>query len=489
VIRALLWKDVRLSAPALMTALFLFFASYISVYMLHFSMTPGPFPWIDSTVSGTHFCQWSMVIAAALIGGVAFASEREDGSQRFFYSLPVRRIDATMSKFVVALIAFECFWLLLALITHASVPFAAFGMRERLPGAAVPTSIAALSFLVLGASWCWSALLAKPILAAINGLMSSVFALLAVYAIARAVTSSDASIAFDDVALAAWPLGIVGFVAGAKVYLAGYMDDAVSRKAAKRSVAEASEAALHWPNRVPPFRALIWKDRRLAQTILIAGGTTLILPYAYPASILWQGGAYTEAFALATTQTLWLSCIVFAIWGGYIVSAERASRTDRFLQSLPVGTSSIVGSRLLLTFAPAMIIFLANLGAMITIHALVFRQSPVDEPISSFYDLTWTSLVWQPNSLLFAMPTFGMPLVCFGVAWFGSIRLNRPFLGIGLGAASPGFVLLIWLSFADLAQGAVRPLQAGLLFFVAGVIISLLLLSLGYRKLNGTELA
>jgi ABC-type transport system involved in multi-copper enzyme maturation permease subunit len=488
VIRALLWKDLRLSAPALITAIFLFLASYISIYMLHFSMTPGPFPWIDATVSGTHFGQWSMVIAAALIGGVAFASEREDGSQRFFYSLPVRRIDAAIGKLIVALLAFECLWLLLALITHATVPFAAFGMRERLPGAAAPTSIAALSFLVLGASWCWSALLAKPILAAINGLMTSVFALLAVYAIARAVTSSDAPIAFDNIAPSGWPLGIVGFVVGTKVYLAGYMDDAVSRKAATQSVGRDPDTALHWPDRIHPFRALIWKDRRLAQMVLLAGGATLILPYAYPVLILLQGGASTEAFARTTTQTLWLSCIVFAIWGGYIVSAERASRTDRFLQSLPVRTSSIVGSRLLLTFIPAMVIFLLNLGAMLALHAIAFRQSPVDEPIRSFSDMTWTSLVWQPNSLLFAMPTFGMPLICFGVAWFGSIRLNRPFLGIGLGAASPGLVLLIWLSFANLVQGAIRPLQAGLLFFVAGVVISLLLLRLGYRRLNGTEL-
>lgn len=488
-IRALLWKDLRLSAPALMTAALLFVTSYISIFLLSRSMTPGPFPWFEATVAGVHFCQWSMIVAAALLGGGAFASEREDGSRQFFFSLPVRRRDAAISKLVVVLLAFEGLWLLLALLTHASVPFAAFGVRDRLPGAASLSTIAAFSFLVLGASWCWSAILAKPILAAVNGLMTSVLALFAVYAVVRVATPAEVVIGLDNIGPWAWPLGIVGFAVGAKAYLAGDIDGAVSRNVASRSATTSHVTALRWSKRIHPHRALIWKDRRLAQTVLLAGGATLVLPYAYPLLVHWQGGSSLEAFARASTQTLWLSCIVFALWGGYIVSAERASRTDRFLQSLPVRTSAIVASRLMLTFAPAMVIFLTNIGAMVTLHALTFRQSPVDDPVNSFYDMTWTLLIWQPNSLLFAMPTFGMPLVCFGVAWFGSIKLNRPFLGIGLGAATPGLVLVIWLSFAALVEGAVRPLQAGLLFLVLGIFVSLLLLNLGYRTLNRTDLA
>jgi len=485
VIRSLLWKDLRLSAPAIMTAALLFATTYISIFTLTASLTPGVFPWLAAAVIGVHYCQWSMVVAAALLGGSAFASEREDESYRFFHSLPVRRWDATISKLVVVLLAFECLWLLLAFITHATVPYAALGHRDRLPGAASPSAIAAFSFLVLGASWCWSAWLAKPILAAVNGLMTSTLALFCVYGMVNLAT--DTEIGFESIAPWSWPLGIIGFVVGAK----GYISDSTDVRARTGRIGTASwggESGVGWSSAKSSFRALISKDRCLAQTVLLAGGVTLVLPYAYPLSILWQGGSALEALARASTQTLWLSCIVFAIWGGYIVSVERASRTDLFLRSLPVRMSTIVGSRLLLSYVPALAIFLTNVALMIALHTLTFRQSPVDDPVSGLYEMTWSILIFQSNSLLFAMPTFGMPLVCFGVAWFGSIVLNRPFLGIGLGAATPGLVLVIWLSFESLVGSALRPMQAGILFFVIGLLASLLLLGLGYRKLNRSDL-
>ncbi len=482
----MIWKDVRLVAPALMTAVFLFVASYVSIFLLTRSMTPGPFPWFDAMVVGLHFCQWSMVIAAALIGGIAFASEREDGSYRFLYSLPIPRRDAAISKFVVALIVFECLWILLALAGHVIEPLSAMNTRAHLPGAASPSSIAACSFLVLGASWCWSALVTKPVLAAISGLVTALITMFLVYAICRSLAPLTVPPGIDQIAPWTWPLGLAGFAVGANVY---YAEDRDRRVLGGRSNSRAasSDSVLRLPKRAHPHRALLWKDWRLSQTILLAGVLTLVLPYAFPVLVQWRGEGSLEAFAVATTQTLWLSCIVFAIWGGYIVSAERGSQTDRFLQGLPIRNASITGSRLLLTFVPALIIFLSNIGAMLALHMLTFRQSPVDEPVEGFYHMSWPLLVFQANSLMFAMPTFGMPLVCFGVAWFGSISLKRPFLGIGLGAAAPGLVLIIWLSFITLVDDGLRPIQAGLVFLVAGILASLFLLALGYTKLRGSE--
>ncbi len=450
-------------------------------------MTPGPFPWIDATVAGLHFCQWSTVIAAALIGGVAFASEREDSSDRFFFALPVRRSDAAMSKFIVAIVSFESMWLLLGLIGHASVPFAAMDARSHLPGAASPFAIAAFSFLVLSASWCWSALVAKPVLAAVSGIVTSILGLLAVYAMVRALTPVETPMTYEQIAPWAWPIGIVGFVFGAKLYLAGDHQFRGTLDRQSAATASPSHSVLRWPKRVHPIQALLWKDRRLAQTIVLAGTAALVLPYVFPLLAQWRDREALEAFARTTTQTLWLSCIVFAIWGGYSVSVERASQTDRFLQSLPIRPGSIVGSRLITTFIPALTIFLVNISAMLVLHVLTFRQSPVDEPVDGFFDMTWQLLVFQANSLMFAMPTFGMPLVCFGVAWYGAIALNRPYLGIGLGVAAPGLVLLVWLSFITLVEDALGPIQAGLVFLAAGVLASLLLLALGYRKMNRAE--
>ena len=117
-IRALLWKDLRLASPAILTAALLFLMSFVSVSLLTQSMTPGPFPWFEAAVVAVHFCQWSMVVGAALLGGGSFATEREDGSHRFFHSLPIPLRDAVVSKLVIALIAFETFWLVLAFLTH-----------------------------------------------------------------------------------------------------------------------------------------------------------------------------------------------------------------------------------------------------------------------------------------------------------------------------------------------------------------------------------
>lgn len=487
-IRALVWKDLRLAAPAIVTALLLFAASYASMFLVSRSMSTGPFPWFEATVAGTHFAQWSLVFASALLGASLIASERENGSDRFFFALPVWKGDALASKAVVALLAFECLWLLLAAVAHAAVPYAAMGARDRLPGAAGLFTLAAVSFMVMGLSWGWAARVSKPIVAAVNGIITAGIVLIVIQAALRVTSVTRSEDGLDALGVWAVAFGILGFSAGAWSYSGGSNDVAIARKRSplgRRSAAKPLPAI----NPINRFRALLWKDVHLARVVLLFGLVVLVLPYLLPLTALASGSSLLEPFGRASTQALWLSTVVFAVWGGFMVSTERATATSAFLLSLPVSQRSIAASRLLLTYLPALVLFSANLAAMLVLHALTFRESPVEEPVGGFYAMTWSLLIWQENSLLFAMPTFGMPLVAFGVAWLGAAALRRPFLGIGLGVASPGLVLVVWLAFVSIVESAILPFQAAAAFYVAGVIVSLVCVLMGYRKLREAELA
>jgi hypothetical protein len=226
-----------------------------------------------------------------------------------------------------------------------------------------------------------------------------------------------------------------------------------------------------------PARALLWKDVRMARAILGAGAIVLMLPYGYPL----VSGATTAGFARASTQSLWLSVVVYAVWGGYLISTERNTLTSRFLHALPVRNSRIAASRLIVTLAPATAVFLINVAANLALHAAAFRQSPVEEPVDHFFAMNWPLLVWQDSSLMFAQPTYGMPLAAFGVAWYGAASLKKPFVGIGLGIASAGAMLVIWLTFIE---GMLLPFQAAALFFVAGALVSAALIAFGTHRMR-----
>lgn len=492
-IRWLLWKDLRLMTPALLAAGLLFAASFLSTFAFMYSMSIGPFPWADAVVTGTHVFQWSMVLVSALIGGSALSREREDQSVRFFLSLPLRRRDALLSKLVVTLLIVELLWICIALIVHASVPWAAFDVRDKLPAAAGMGTVASFSLLALGASWCWSSVLAKPALAALNGLVTVGVVAIAVRGTMALEAGAGGIVTLGDIAPWATLVGIVGVALGSRLYLAG---DAESSGLPTHRATSAGEQFPHrfsalastspW-NRTTGFRALLWKDWHMIKTVLLSGGFVLVTPYLYASFILLTSGAGLHAFARASTQSLWLSCIVFPLWGGYLVSTERATGTDHFLGSMPVASLRIGASRLLTTFLPAVIVFIATIGASIALHQQAFKPSPVETSPVGFLHMTWSVLIFQPDSLLFGLPAYGAPLVCYGVSWLGSNALDKPFLGVVFGAATAGMVLVLWLAAIPITQELLAPIQLAFLFLTAGSVAAVAFVGLGCRALKSAQ--
>ena len=494
-ILSLLWKDLRLTVPVLLAAAIFTIAPYLCVFALTYTMAPGSFPWAEAVMAGAHFSQWLMLLTGALLGANAFASEREDGSADFLMSLPAKSRDVLFSKAIVTLMTFECLWIANAAVVHAMTPFATVGFRDKLIGAAGMPTIASLSLAVLGLSWCWSALMARPVIAAMFGLLSCGL-FLAVFRVGIGFLRAEKNV--TEIGGFVWIailLGAVGFIAGALLFHYRERIPAFSRpKAAMRYPTGCNEAQRDRRDSLPPRQpyplvALIWKDWRMIGILLFTGTLLIAAPYVYATGIALVVGELPKVFARASTQSLWLCCPVFSVWGGYLVVAEQRTRANYFLDALPVSRTCSALSKLILAAIPSLVILGVNAGLALGFHNAAFLPAPIGESGIGFSEMTWSLLLWQQTSLLFALPVITAPLVCFGVAWIASIRLVKPFLGIAIGVISTGVTLVAWMAFSTLFEDRLAPFPATLVFAVLGCVIATTCILCGLRDLAGKELA
>lgn len=487
-IAALLWKDVRLTVPVYLFAVCVISTSFLGVFGLAYAMAPGHFPWAEAILTAVHFSQWLLLPVCAVLGGNAFACEREDRSCEFLMALAVAPRHVLFSKSIITVLTFECLWIACAAVFCAALPFAAIGFDATLPGAASMSTIAAASLLVLGLSWFWSSLMNKPVAAAGTGLLTTGLLYMVLYGVASAVTGQNVSIA--DLAPAAALLGFAASIAGGVVFL---RSRGVAFAAPPHTTPLPVEIAMPTSNpatcgaaRVSscPTFALLWKDWRLIRNVLGVGLLIAGIPYLAAMLLALGSRPALELFARASTQSLWLSSFIVAVWAGYSISTERRSGSERYLNALPVARMRIAASTLSVAVLPSLFAAGTNILLATVLHAHIFYPTPFSEGSPSFRIMTWDELLWQQSSLLFALPALGSPMVCFGVAWWASARWKMPFAGMAAGIASALVSLLVWVAFSNHVRDVLLPVQTACVYAAANGAAGAVCVALGFRRLT-----
>lgn len=184
---ALFWKDVRLNRtvlvvtgalialPYLVAIAFALNESYAASMPIHRS-------WPNLILAANHFCLMHWPVAAALLGGNAFACERADRSAEFLAYLPPTKRLIASSKFAVVLVVAAIFWglnLLLFWFSSAYIGDDTFQYLD-MSEAAPKSTFAAIGVLTFGVGWLASSVMTTTGPAVVSGLCAPIglFALL-----------------------------------------------------------------------------------------------------------------------------------------------------------------------------------------------------------------------------------------------------------------------------------------------------------------------
>lgn len=181
---------------------------------------------------------------------------------------------------------------------------------------------------------------------------------------------------------------------------------------------------------------LIWREYRLNRPILIAGTVLLLLPYLVVTLIvLWrQKGSATGVpdvavvFGIAAIWSLFLCQLTVALLGGNAIAGERADRSAEFIAYLPLPRTRLLGSKLILAFSAAALIWGINLLVLWILVSLApqFRSGPSLSPKI-------------PLTLSYVAIT---GLVFYGVSWLISSFQSSPTFAVVGGLITPLLVLM-----------------------------------------------
>lgn len=484
-ITSLIWKDLRLNGPVLLAGAMLLVTPYVCAFAWMHVMAIGTFPWAKTILIGSYGSQWLSLLTASLLGGNAIACEREDESDSFLASLPARRGDIVFSKLTVSFLALESLWIINPLVSRVTSRVGELSYAAAIPDAVSMSTIAALAVMVFGFSWTWSTLVIRPVTAALGGLLTCGLVYAAGVALRKYLSLGEGSMFAEALPTCALLLGLGGVALGAAMYRPHHVSllRATSRSGIPRTRGVASRGAHGGVLTRKPMVALLWKDARLLSVALAMGLGLLMLPYLIAAINTSSVKDGTEGYAYAAMQSLWASCLVLPLWGGYVIAAERASGSGQFLSYLPASPGGVISSKLLVSLFPSMVVLFANVVLTIRLHEAIYFHpiaTPVDE---TFYTMTWSTLISQRSSLLFSLPVLGAPAVSYGVAWFFAARLEQPLLGIVMGMISAAGVLLVWLAFYATVEERLGPVPAASGFAAGACAFGALAVLLGSRSL------
>jgi ABC-type transport system involved in multi-copper enzyme maturation permease subunit len=215
--KALLWKDFRVTLPIMIAAVFIWIVAHAiaAVSMTFFAAHHNRLDaqsWVEMVFGvSTATLVFSQLLIGAL-GANAMATERGDRSAEFLFYLPLTRRQMLASKLFVAVVVALAIWLWHLLVLEIVCPaLLHFVPSERLPSYAV---VVASGLSLFGAAWFASSFM-----------RSTAYSLLASLALFAAI----GAVFFNTVQVWDWPspqtrevwfvgihltLGLVGYCAG-----------------------------------------------------------------------------------------------------------------------------------------------------------------------------------------------------------------------------------------------------------------------------------
>jgi ABC-type transport system involved in multi-copper enzyme maturation permease subunit len=210
---------------------------------------------------------------------------------------------------------------------------------------------------------------------------------------------------------------------------------------------------------------LLWKDLRLNKYVILLTVFFVDTPYLTTALGLSaftgepeDNTPLTERLSIAFPFSLLFLAIVSAFIGGYPITAEKAERTDRFLDYLPPTRLQVVTSKVLIALS---LLLLAWIGPTIVYFEYV-RPTAVGG-------------MMREGSRFLILYALSTSLILFGLAWLASLYIRSSTL-CGLAAFVGWLAVLIIvrrISFA-LRHGHTdnAHMVDGLLWVAIGIVVS-----------------
>jgi hypothetical protein len=221
-VRALLWKDYRVSRGVLLLGVALLLGPYGVVVAAglygHWPSWPPAAEWAALLLTGSSFSLGLSQLALVTLAGNSIAAERADRSAEFLAYLPPSRVRVLASKVLLVLLVAAVTWAVNLFIADVVAP--ALGTPAVIPAddLAPRSVLAAAAVMLFGAGWLGSALLDSPAIATSLGIgatLAAPFLLMMLWSL-FALPGADFKVWNIITCLT---LGTLGFVGGSVYYL------------------------------------------------------------------------------------------------------------------------------------------------------------------------------------------------------------------------------------------------------------------------------
>ena len=224
-LRALLWKDLRVNRLPLLIGAVLLVVPYIIVSVAVVNMplweeATRASSWAVLLATGCHFSVMCSQASLAMLSGHVIAAERGDRSAEFIAYLPPTRVQILLSKALVIGGALFVVWgMNLSLHWISDLLAGDLNASTLTSHMASLSQLAAIGILAVGAGWCASSMLESSGPAVSFALVAPIV-LFGFLQLTRYLGNWPDELSFSDVYFAGcWPVGIGLFIVGIAYYV------------------------------------------------------------------------------------------------------------------------------------------------------------------------------------------------------------------------------------------------------------------------------
>jgi hypothetical protein len=188
------------------------------------------------------------------------------------------------------------------------------------------------------------------------------------------------------------------------------------------------------------MNALLQKDFRLYRAPICTAALTIVAPWL----LLIVAGFYRilagpPALGVNFLQTaagfgIVSSIVVAAIFGGFAFSVERREKSADFLAMLPVSPWQVMGSKLLISLGPIVVLWLIQSSAFFLVNS---AGQDINDSVRITDELVTTYAV-----------SLSAIILVFGLAWLAGLFIKSPSISASIALMAllaSGFFIRLWL--------------------------------------------